>query len=182
MAVFTALAIASIGLQVYGQIRGAKAAKKQGEAAKAAADSQADLADYNASVATLQQTDALERGTEEENRFRMGVRGMVGTQRAAQAAGNVDVNFGSAVDVQADATLLGEHDALTIRTNAGREAWGYSTQAEDLHRRADIARKEGVYAEKAGKAAATSHYIEAGGTILGGASNLLETKYGMGRR
>jgi hypothetical protein len=84
-------------------------------AEKEAADSQADLADYNAAVAELQAKDAETRGAEEANRFRKSVNVMVGAQRAGFAAGNIDVGFGSAVDVQADAAFLGELDALTIQ-------------------------------------------------------------------
>lgn len=182
MAVMTALAIAGLATSVYGQIRAGRAAKKAGQAERAAADSQAELQDYNASVAELQSTDALERGDEAANRYRMGVRGMIGSQRAGAAAGNIDVGVGSAVDVQADAAYLGELDALTLKSNATREAWGYKVQATDLTKRAQIARKEGVYLEKAGGERATSAYIGAAGTVLAGTGSLLESRYGFDRR
>lgn len=179
MAVFTALAIASLAVSVYGQVKAGRAAKKAGELQQDAANSEAALTDYNAGTAAVQATDATQRGELDEQRFRMGVRGMVGQQRAAAAANNIDVNFGSARDVQADATELGEYDALTIRTNAAREAWGFNVQAEDLHQRAAIVRKEGVNAKAAGKSAATSAYIGAAGTVLGGTANLMQSRYGM---
>lgn len=181
MAAFTALAIASLALSAYGQIKAGKASKAAGKAQHAAADSQADLADYNASVADLQAKDAIARGVEQENRFRSGVRLMIGSQRAATAGSNIDVGYGSALDVQADAAFLGELDALTIRTNAGREAWGFETQGEDLRRRGEIARKEGVYLERAGNAAGNAAYVGAAGTIAGGSMNLLEARYGFNR-
>lgn len=182
MAAFTAIAIASLAVGVYSQIRAGQAARKAGQQQKQAAESTAELADYNASVAELQAADAIQRGEEEAHRFRMGVRGMIGAQRAGIAAGNIDVGYGSAVDVQADAAYLGELDALTITTNAAREAWGYKVAAQDLRKRAEIARKEGVYLERAGGQAATSAYIGAAGTVLGGTTSLLEAKYGFGRR
>jgi len=171
-----------LGVQAVGAIKGGNAAKRAGEAGKRASDAQADLADYNASVADLQAADAIDRGKDEEGRFRLQVRGLIGSQRAGFGASNVDVGFGSAVDTQADAAFLGELDALTIRTNAAREAWGYQVQAEDLRRRGQIARQEGVYLEEAGRAERSASRIAAAGTIAAGTGSLLQARYGFGRR
>ena len=175
-----ALTLAGVGTGVsaYGQWRAGGAAKKAGEAQRRAADSQAELHDYNAAIAELQAEDAIERGEEAANQFRQRVRVMIGSQRAGLAAQGVDVNYGSAVDVQADAEFLGELDALTLRTNAAREAWGYKVQAEDSRRRGEITRREGVMLEAAGKQAQTSARIGAVGTIIGGGASLLEARYG----
>jgi hypothetical protein len=178
MALFTALAIGSIALSAYGQVRAARAEKKAGEAQRAAAESGAELAEYNATIADQQAQSELEVGAAEESRFRQGVKLMIGSQRAGQAGQNIDVGFGSAVDVQADAAYLGELDALTIRTNAARAAWGHKVAAEDLRKRAEIARKEGVMLEEAGKARATAGYLGAAGTIVGGTASLLQARYG----
>lgn len=163
-----------------------KAAVEQGAAQKAASESQAQLADYNANVAKLQAQDAIERGAEEESAFRSQVRGAIGAQRAGIAAGNTDVGFGSAVDVQADAAFLGELDSLTIRTNAAREAWGYNVQAEDLRKRAEITRKEGVYLERAavtqGNAARSASRFNVAGDVLGGGASLFSMAYGFNRK
>lgn len=183
MAVFTAIAIglslASMALQAKAQHDAGQAQQAAGDAQQAAANSEADLSDYNAGVAELQGQDSLERGAIAESRFRTQVRGAIGRQRAGIAGSNVDVGYGSAVDVQGDAAYLGELDALTIRTNAAREAWGYKVQAEDLRTRATIARKTGVYQAAAGAAAASTANTAAFGTLLGGGS-LLAAKYGMG--
>ena len=180
MAAFTAtaLALGSLAFGAYNQIRAGQSAKKAGEAERRAAEASADLAEYNAAVADLQATDAVARGAEDESRFRTTVRGLIGSQRAGLAAGNVDVGWGSAADVQADAAFLGELDALTIRTNAAREAWGYQVQAEDLRKRATIAREEGVMLEAAGRERRTSAIVGAAGTVLGGTTSLLERRYG----
>jgi len=183
MAGFTLAAISLLlagtgaATQAYGQVKAGKQAKAQGYANKDAAESQAQLADYNASVADLQALDAEQRGEEEANRYRQGVRALFGEQRTGLAASGVDVGSGSALDVQADATFLGELDALTIRTNAAREAWGYKVQAVDLRARARITRKEGVYAAAAGEDAARAGTIGAATTLLGASGSLLESRY-----
>lgn len=178
MAVMTAIAIGSLALGAYQSYRKGKAEKKAGEAGQAAANSQADLADYNAAVATVQADDAIARGAEEESRFRSGVRGMIGAQRAGFAGGNIDVGYGSAADVQGDVAFLGELDALTIKTNAAREAWGYKVQAEDLRKRATIARKTGVMVAATGRENATGAYLSGATSLVTGAANLYQAKYG----
>lgn len=178
------LLIAGVGgaTQAVGQIKAGNAAKRAGEAGRRAAESAAELSDYNAAVADLQAADALERGIEDESRFRSQVRGVIGGQRAAIAAGGTQVDFGSAVDVQADAAFLGELDALQIRTNAAREAWGYKVQAHDYRTRAKIQREEGVQIEEGGRAAQSASRFAAAGTLIGTGASLLEAKYGFGRR
>lgn len=182
MAAFTALAI---GLGIASLISKASAEHQAGQAAEAAGKAQADVsesqagvADYNASVADLQAQDAVERGAEAESRFRTQVRGAIGQQRAGFAGANVDVGFGSAVDVQGDAAYLGELDALTIRTNAARTAWGYQVQAYDYRQQAAIDRKAAANQVAAGAQAATAADYQVGTTLLTGGASLLQAKYG----
>lgn len=183
MGLATGLMIASLvgtGIQAVGGIKSANAMKKAGEQQRDAMESQADLADFNANVANLQADDAVLRGQLEEQRYRGLVRGAVGAQRAGFAAGNIDISTGSAVDVQADAAVLGELDALTIRSNARREAWGYQVAASDYTKRGEIARKEGVYLEKAGGSQATAQRISTAAGIVSSGSSLLAQRYGFG--
>jgi hypothetical protein len=187
MAAFTLMGLSLLmsgigaGASAYGQVKGGREAKRQGALQQQAAESQAELSDYNASVADLQATDATQRGEEEANHYRQGVRTLVGEQRATFAASGVNVDFGSAGEVQQDSAFLGELDALTIRTNAAREAWGYKTQAYDFRKRADITRREGINAAEAGKSAARAGVIGAGTTLLGAGASLLEARYNMGK-
>jgi hypothetical protein len=173
--------VAQTVMSVYGSYKAGKAAKKAGEAGAEVTESQAKLAEYNASVADLQAKDAVQRAAESESNFRSGVRGMIGAQRAGFAAGNIDVAYGSAIDVQADAAYLGELDALTIRTNGVREAWGFKVQAQDLRTRAAIARKEGTQILAEGASRQTAARWEMAGTILGASASLAGAKYGTGK-
>lgn len=152
-------ATAAIGMQFAGAGFSAMAQRSAGKA-------QQQLANYNAQVAEMQAADAIERGRESEGRHRTSVRGLVGTQRAALAASGVDVNDGSALDIQADTAAMGEMDALTIRLNAAREAWGYRTQATDYRARGEIAKNEGN--------------MKAVGTILGAGATYAYNRYGFG--
>lgn len=187
MAAFTTLALlglsaATTAMSAASSIKAGNAAGRAGTAQRRAAEESAGLADFNANIAELQGKDAVERGAIEESRFRSNVKVLIGGQRADLAANNVDVGFGSAADVQGDAAHLGELDALQIRTNAAREAWGYQVQAVDLRKRAEIQRKEGVMLEAAGQEAKGASRWQAVGTIAGGATSLVEARYGFGRR
>jgi len=102
----------------------------------------------------------------------------VGTQRAGYAGQNIEVSSGSALDIQADATLLGELDSRQIRQNAMREAWGYQVEAYDTRKRAAIMRREGVMIAETGRAAQqTAQFAALGQAAQAGGSYFL-TRYG----
>lgn len=178
---FTALSLGGMAVQAYGARRQVQSAVRVGELEQEAAEDQAGLFEFNAAVAEAQAADAIVRGQEERSRFRAGVKALIGSQRANYAGSNVDVGVGSALDVQADAALLGELDEITIANNAAREAWGFTVEAEDHRRRAQITRKTGRYAAEAGRINAGSIKIGAVGNILGSGTSLLAARYGWGR-
>jgi hypothetical protein len=166
----------SYGIQAYQKHKAGKAAEKAGLAEQEAAEDQAKLSEYNAAVADLQAKDAVARGKQDESRIRQEGRRTIGAQRAGFASANVDVGYGSAVDVQADTAYKAEMDALTASNNAKREAWGYEVEAEDSRRRAAIQRKEGRNAALAGKEQKKQQNWGAVSTIIGGAANIYEAR------
>lgn len=170
-----------VAISAFQSIQAGRSASKAGKLDQEAANSAARVYDWNARVADLQAEDAIDRGRYEEDRFRSQIDQFIGTQRATQAASGTDVNFGSNVDVQADTAYLGELDALAIRTNAYREAWGYRVEGIDNRARAMIARKSGVQAAEAGKVAARAAYWQGAGTIIGAGTSLLAARYGFPR-
>jgi len=170
--------VTGTALNAYGQVRAGAAAKAAGEAQQRAANSEADILDYNASVSDLQSQDAIERGAIDESRFRAQVRQVIGSTRASYAAQGVDVASGSPLDVATDQAYIGELDAIQIRQNAKREAWGYNVTAYDTRARADIARKEGVVYAAAGREAQTEARIGAAASVLGATGSLLMMRYG----
>ena len=140
------------GLSAYSKIR--------------AGSEQQKMFERNAQFADWQAADAVERGRINEKRTRQNTEQVIGAQRTSLASQNVDVNKGSSLDVQGDAAYLGELDALTVRNNAAKEAYGFSVEASDLRQR--------------GKYAKQTSQMEAINTILGGGSSLLLAKYGGG--
>lgn len=145
-----ALAAGGTAMNAVGQIKAGNKAKEAGE--------------QSGQILEARARDARAIGADEESRYRASVRGLIGSQRAGFAAQGVDVGSGSAVDVQADAAYLGELDALTIRNNAAREAWGYEVEA-------DQARKGGAIAQKESRWGAVT-------SIAGTAGSLAAQRYG----
>lgn len=112
MAVITGSAA---GANAYGQIQ-------QGRAEKSAANLQASFLEAQA-------RDALDRGVFEAAKRTRATKRLLGGQRAAMAAQGLDLSFGSASDIQGETETIGALDALMIKTNAAREAWGLKSQA-----------------------------------------------------
>lgn len=150
-----ALTIGSTVLAGVGQIQ-------QASATQAAANYNAQVATMNATLANRRAKDALERGATAEQQKRMEVAQLQGRQQAAMAANGVDITFGSPLDTLVDTAARGELDALTIRRNAAKEAYDYKVQGVNYQSNAllDVAN---------GNAAMTGGYLNAAGTVLGGA-------------
>ena len=122
---------------------GAAGTLMQGVAANSAARAQAAAANQNARIAEAQAHDAIERGGQEELRLRRQMAQLQGTQRSMLAASGVDVDSGSALDVQDASMREGEQDAAAIRFNAAREGWGHQVQAANYRNEASAARAAG---------------------------------------
>src|SRR5690606_10607793 len=90
----------------------------------------------NAKLAELQALDAIERGQAEETNYRKQIKQMIGSQRTSYAAQGVAIDSGTPLEIQAQTAAIGEEDALTIRNNAAREAWGYRVQASNMRAQA----------------------------------------------
>lgn len=136
-----ALTASLIALSAAGGISQAAGQQRQAKAVRKAGEYEGRALDYNAAVEDLQATDALARGREAESRLGSDVKRLGGSQRAALAAQGIDIDSGSAADVQAETKALGAFDQLTIRNNARREAFGHTVAATDARLRAKAARK-----------------------------------------
>lgn len=150
----------TVGLGVMGNIQESKAASQ-------AAKFNAQVASNNQVLAERQQKDALERGKEDELNLRRQVAGLKGTQRAAFGASGVALDSGSPADVLTDTAVLGELDALTVRQNAQREAYGYGIQATNFA-------TEAAFQKSRAKSAKSMLPLTMATTIAGGASRYFD--------
>lgn len=147
------LAVAAISAQALGSIA-------QGQQEKKAADYNARVQENNAKIAEQNARFAGEEGAANAATEAMKTRAAIGGIKAAQAANGVDINSGSPVDVRSSAAELGELNAITIRNNAARHAYGYQTEASSDRAQAQLDRQQGKYAAEAG-------FFKAGTTVLG---------------
>lgn len=146
---------ASVGMSALGSIQ-------QGKAASASAKYNAQVQENNAEIARRNAQMAIEKGNAAASAEQMKTRANVGGIKAAQAASGVDVGSESAVDVRSSAAELGMLNTISIRSNAAREAYGYQTKELDATSQSQLDTAQGKFAKQAG-------YMDAAGTILGGA-------------
>lgn len=141
------MAAIPIAISLAGGMMGAQNARQQGAFQEA-------MAEQNAAYKEAAAQDAEKRGAVDADRYRRQVGQLIGSQRTGFAANGIDVNSGTAAEIQDDTAAFGEFDALTIANNAAREAWGYRVGAQN-----DL--MNGRMAQSNARSAAT-------GSILGG--------------
>jgi len=116
--------------------------------------------EYQSRMEDLQADRIKFRGDWEEKRAREKGSQVKGAQRAGYAAGNVQVDTGSPLDILTATDREIDMDAAMIR---------YNTQAEAGARRA----QSGLY-RAAGKTARSDSMLAAGSTLIGGGSRMLQ--------
>lgn len=126
------------------------AQKEQGKAS-------AKIAENNARMAEDQKRDALAIGDVEGQKAAWRSRQVIGAQRAAIAANNLDPGIGTPNELVGEAAMFGEVDQQTIRLNAARNAWGFNARAID--------------ARNQGKLSKWSSNQQANATLLSGLAN-----------
>lgn len=96
----------------------------------------------NASTLRLQAEDAISRGSEAASGVRRGAASVRGQQATGYAGQGVDVGSGTAATIQAESSAVGEIDAINVKNNAWREAWGLRAQASEEERLGRLAKLE----------------------------------------
>jgi hypothetical protein len=152
------------GIALASALLGAAGSIQQGNAAAAASKYNAKVSDMNARISDRRALDALERGKVEEQNKRREIAQFKGRQEAAMSANGVDLNFGSPLDTLVDTAVMGELDALTVRSNSAREAYGFKVDAANKVADANLSRMNA-------SAQTTSGYLTAAGTLLSGVGN-----------
>lgn len=121
---------------------------------------QKGVAEYNARVAENEAQDTINAGVEKENAHRRKVAQLLSSQRAQIGASGLDIDSGSPLQLQQDALVLGEADALRIRSN-------YEGQAQALKTSATLTRSQGEAANAFAKTAATNTLLTTGAKVIG---------------
>ena len=120
-----------------------------------------EVAEYNARLAENEATRARNKGVIEERKHREKVQQLISTQRAISGASGVDINSGAPLKLQEDAEILGEADALQIRSNFGDIASASDQEAA-------LTRYEGEAAYSRGVSGAVASAGKAATAVYGG--------------
>ena len=155
----TAIAVAGLVATAAGTAMSVKGQMDAQATAGAQQNYLAQQARQRQQIAEQQARDAEQRGEVSVQRQRDLTAQRIGTQTAALAAQGTDME-GSPIDILGDTKRAGEQDALTIKANAAREAYGYKVQGAGFG--ADASMREGF----------EPSYLGAGTSLLMGASSL----------
>lgn len=150
--------VAGTAMQVIGGINAANSTQ-------ASMNYQAQVNRNNAVIAENNAKAVQDAGQTEEQAQRQKTAQLVGRARATMAANGIDTTSGTSLDILGDTAKLGELDALTIRSNTARKAYGYRVQGMSDMAQADLDVASGKNAVAAGQ-------TNAFGSVLSGATSL----------
>ena len=123
-------------LQAAGGATSAYGSIQAGNANQRMAEREADVLDYRASL-------AVENGAFAAEQTRKQGKAVQGAQKTGYAAQGVVVGDGSSGQMLEQTAKLSEQDALQIKLNAAREAWGLKEQAKQTRYAGDMAKFKG---------------------------------------
>ena len=115
-----------------------------------------------AEYSEMKAKNAIMIGKKESLAERMKAKKLIGMQRARMASKGIDIDSGSALDIQTETAEFGAMDSLTIKNNAFREALGYRIESIDQDTQGKFTRNTGKYKARrslmAGGMGAVSEY------------------------
>lgn len=111
----------------------------QMQALKAQDEHQIKMARMNEALAAFNAQITIEKGNEDANALLRKAGQLKGKQKAALAAQGIDISSGSAADILRETDTNAAIDALTIRNNAWRQAWGFGVESANTRLKSDLA-------------------------------------------
>ena len=116
---------AMAGLQLLSGVQQANNIQRQAELQK-------NLDEFNVEQAELDSFNAEADGYTQMARYGSVINAVESTQRNTYYANDVNPNFGTAADLQADSKLTGQLNLLDIQSQAHQRALGYKKQANNM--------------------------------------------------
>lgn len=120
---------------------------------------QAKVAENNAKIAQQNATAAEQAGEQQAAAQSRKEAAQMGAIVASQAANGIDVNTGSAVDVQESQRELGKLDTENVMRNAEMQAYGYRTQSTNYEAQAKADQSAAFFAPISAAIGATGSYL-----------------------
>lgn len=180
----TTAAIISTGAQVAGTAISASGSYYSSKAQKTTLEHQAKMADINARVSKINERiaemgaqSAMQQGTQQVASLTHQAGQLKGRQRATMAANGIDLSVGNAAEVEASTDIMKAVDAGQLKLNAMRTAFGHRTQGMSAANQTLNMQNQARMAQAS--AAGISPGTSAFTTLLGGASQVASSWYGM---
>jgi len=126
---------------------------------------QSSMAWQNAAIAKQNQKYALDIGEQQAEKQGIAGAAQAGQIKVGQAASGVDVNTGSAKEVQTSQHLVSQMDLNTIREKAAKTAYDFSVQATNYENQAKGYSKAASNAKTEGVLGAVSSFIGTVGSV-----------------
>lgn len=149
----------SLGTTAASGAVGGYGAVKQGEAQAAAAKFNAGVESQNAAISSQNAQIAEQSGEAQAGIQGQKTKQAIGASIAGEGASGVDVSSGSFTNVQSSERQLGEIDAMTIKSNAAREAYGYKVKSASEQGQSAVSAFEAANDTKGGKIAGASTFL-----------------------
>jgi Rieske Fe-S protein len=153
-------------------VMAANQASNEAEAIREQGQYKARMLEFNAQLAEFAAEDTYRITEKEASGLLTQARKFKGSQRAAAAAQGIEVDEGSSAELQIETDVMSAKQALTIRNNGARQAFGYKMQAVQARMDAQLALrgadKSASNAETAGTYAMVGGFAQAGSSIAGG--------------
>ncbi len=159
------LTVGSLALSALSAGAGAVGAIQSASAQSDAAKYQAQVSANNAIIANQNAAYATQAGEQAATVEGLKSAASAGAVRTGIAGNGIDVNTGSAADVQAQQRQAGLLDTETVRQNAAMQNYGFRTQSTGFTAESQLQRARAAQATTAGD-------IGAAGSLLGGASSV----------
>ena len=150
---------------IFGAGVSAVGAVEAGQATANAANYSAEVARNNATIANQNADYSIAAGQRKAADTSMKNAANIGRIKGAQAASGIDVNSGSAEDVQVGNRETGQLDSETVLNNSELQAYGYRSQSTGFTAQAGL---DTLTAQQA----PIGSDIGAGGSLLSNASSL----------
>lgn len=132
----------------------------------------AATAENNQRIIQNEADQANAMATRESQQATWRTRALMGQQRAAIAANNIDSQVGTPAEILGETAMFGAVDQQTIRQNAARQAWGFNAQKTMLGNQAKLAKWSSQQQATGTILSAAASAYGGGGGVGGGGSGV----------
>lgn len=156
-----------IGATILGGQKQVQGIEQQGEAQKAQFQYQAGVADINAQISKQNGDLARVQGEAQAAKYGLAAGQRAGQIKVAQASSGLDINSGSAAQVQKSNQIVTNMDLDTIRSNAVKTAYDYDVNAVGFENQSKLYQMGGDNALAASKISAEASMIGTASSVAG---------------